>query len=94
MTQDATAEEPKKGAARIILIDGLLIRGGFFALWMIVGGFCIDWFFGRTTSFVEYVSSRATWTYFAFFLFVFGLFIGLDMWFRQKGAKAERYKIT
>lgn len=94
MAGDSGDEKPEKSLFRIILVDGFLIRGGLFALWMFVGGFCADWLLGRNVSFVDYTSSRTTWTNFLFYFLAFGLFIAVDEWFRHEGSEVEQYNIT
>ncbi len=78
------AEKRKKGIARYLMFDGILLAGGPFAVVMQVVGFFLLRDEGQ--SFGEYFSSTRTWVTFFLHATLFGLVIGSINWWRNERA--------
>ena len=79
---------------RLVLIDGLIKRGGLFALWMLIAGYFVKWIFEEGVAIVDYLLSGKTWTSFGFHFLFFGLFMAIQNWLGYRGSKVEKYTIT
>jgi len=86
-SEDVWAEKRKRGLARYLFFDGVLIMGGPFAVVMQVVGY----FFLRDEGqgFSEYFSSSRTWVTFFFHATVFGLIMGYINWWRNDKSFAK-----
>jgi hypothetical protein len=83
----------ESSSAKLILLDGLIINGGLFAVLMTVANFFLEWYHsGQAIN--EYLIASKTWYTFLYYFLFFGLFIGISNWVKSKGKKVERYKIT
>lgn len=80
-----SSEHSRKGAARTILIDGLLFKGGLFALAMLVGGYFIKSYFYEPTVY-DYITAAETWVTFAYYFLSFGSIMGLFEYAKAKRA--------
>jgi uncharacterized membrane protein len=80
------AEKRKRGLARYLMFDGILITGGPFAVVMQVIGFFLLRDEGQT--FGQYFSASRTWMTFFFHATLFGLIIGFINWRRNEKAAA------
>jgi uncharacterized membrane protein len=74
------SEKRKRGLARYLMFDGILLTGGPFAVVMQVIGFFLLRDEGQ--SFGQYFSSSRTWVTFFFHATLFGLIIGFINWRR------------
>jgi H+/Cl- antiporter ClcA len=82
------AEKRKRGLARYLLIDGILITGGPFAVVMqVVGYFLLA---DASQSFGQYFSSMRTWLTFLLHGILFGLIVGYINWRRNEKAFAGK----
>jgi hypothetical protein len=81
------AEKRKKGLARYLMIDGVLITGGPFAVVMQVVGYFFLSDEGQT--FGQYFSASRTWITFFFHATLFGGIIGFINWRRAEKAFGE-----
>ena len=59
------------------------MSGGKFALLMLIGGFFIERYF-EDQSLSDYLTAGETWYRTLFYLVFFGIFVGLDNWFRKE----------
>lgn len=86
-TAEQWAEKRSKGLLKFLLIDGILINGGPFAVVMQVVGV----FFLRAEGqpWGEYFSSTRTWTTFFLHATLFGLTMGFLNWWRNERAFAS-----
>ena len=80
-----SSEHSRKGAARTILIDGLVVKGGIFALAMLVGGYFIRNYFHALTVY-DYMTAAETWVTFAYYFLSFGSIMGLFEYARAQRA--------
>ncbi len=80
------AVKRKRGLGRYLLIDGILITGGPFALVLQVVGYFL--FPGDAQSFGQYFSDSTTWVRFFFHGTLFGLTMGFINWRRNEKAFA------
>ena len=78
------AEKRKRGLARYLMFDGILLTGGPFAVVMQVIGVFLLRDEGQTIG--QYFSSSRTWTTFFFHGTLFGLIIGFLNWRRNENA--------
>ena len=90
--EEVWAEKRKRGLGRYLLIDGILITGGPFAVVMQVVGF----FFLRDEgqAFSQYFNASRTWITFFFHATIFGLIMGLINWFGNEKAHKHRADIS
>ena len=86
-TREVWLEKRKRGLVRYLLVDGILIAGGPFAVLMQVLGYFI--FPNDAQSFGEYFSSSITWVRFILHGTVFGLIVGFLNWKRSEAAFAN-----
>lgn len=86
-TREVWLEKRKRGLARYLLLDGILITGGPFAVIMQVLGYFL--FPGDAQSFGEYFSSSITWLRFILHGTLFGLIVGFLNWKRSEAAFAN-----
>lgn len=78
------AEKRKLGLARYLIIDGILITGGPFAVVMqIIGLFLLR---EESQTIGQYFTSSRTWTTFFFHGTLFGLVIGYLNWRRNESS--------
>ena len=75
-------EKRGRGLGRYLLVDGILITGGPFAVVMQVIGYFL--FGGQYESFGAYFSSPRTWVTFILHGTMFGLIIGFIKWRRNE----------
>ncbi len=87
-SKEVWAEKRKRGLARYLMFDGILITGGPFAVVMQVIGFFVLRDEGQT--FGQYFSSSKTWMTFFFHATLFGLIIGFINWRRNERAFAAQ----
>lgn len=86
-TAEAWAEKRKKGLARYLMFDGVIITGGPFALVMqVIGYFLLT---DPGTSFGQYFSASRTWMTFFFHATLFGAIMGFINWRRNERAFAS-----
>jgi len=78
----AWAEKRKKGIVKYLLIDGILLTGGPFALVLQVVGYFLLTESG--TSFGQYFTESRTWMTFFFHGTLFGGIMGLINWRRNE----------
>lgn len=81
--------EPDQTWVKLILIDGLLVGGTKFAILMLVGGYFIEWYFDGL-SLSGYLSGGITWYRLLFYFVIFGLFVGIDEWYRNDLRRSRR----
>jgi len=86
--EDVWAEKKKRGLVRYLLVDGILITGGPFAVILQVVGYFL--FPGDAQSFGQYFADTTTWVRFFFHGTLFGLIMGFINWRRNERAFAER----
>ena len=84
---DQWAEKRKRGLARFLLIDGILITGGPFAVLLQVLGYFL--FPGDAQSFGQYFAESMTWIRFILHGTLFGLVMGFVNWRRNERAFAK-----
>ena len=72
------------GLMRYLLVDGILIMGGPFAVVMQVAGYFV--FRDDFQSFGDYFASSVTWVRFFFHGTLFGLIMGYISWWRNESA--------
>ena len=83
-SKEIWAEKRRRGLARFLLIDGVLITGGPFAVVMqIIGVFLLR---DEGQSIGQYFSSTQTWITFLLHGTLFGLIIGGINWYRNQKA--------
>jgi hypothetical protein len=78
---DAWAEKKKRGLVRYLLVDGILITGGPFAVILQVVGYFL--FPGEAETFGQYFADGTTWIRFFFHGTLFGLIMGFINWRRN-----------
>ena len=76
------AEKRKKGIGRYLLIDGILITGGPFAVILQVVGYFL--FPGSAQTFGQYFADSTTWVRFILHGTLFGLIMGFINWRRAE----------
>ena len=81
------AEKRKRGLLRYLLIDGILLTGGPFAVVMQVIGFFLLRDEGQT--FGQYFSSIRTWITFLSHGTLFGVIMGLINWWSNNKNSAD-----
>ena len=81
------AEKRKRGLAKYLIYDGILITGGPFAVVMQIIGVFILRDEGQTIG--QYFSAPRTWMTFFFHATLFGLIIGFINWRRNEKAAAS-----
>jgi len=84
------AEKRKKGLFRYLLIDGILITGGPFAVVMQIIGVFLLREDGQTIG--QYFTSERTWLTFMLHGTLFGLIVGYMKWRRNEAAFADSAK--
>ena len=85
-SKEIWAAKRQRGLARFLLIDGILITGGPFAVVMqIVGAFVLR---DENQTIGQYFSAPRTWVTFLLHGALFGLIIGLINWYRNQKAFA------
>jgi len=85
-SKDIWAVKRQRGLARFLLIDGILITGGPFAVVMqIIGVFLLR---DEGQSIGQYFTASRTWITFLLHGTLFGLIIGLINWYRNERAFA------
>ena len=83
-SKEIWAEKRKRGLARFLLIDGVLITGGPFAVVMqIIGVFLLR---DEGQSIGQYFTATQTWITFLLHGTLFGLIIGGINWYRNQKA--------
>ena len=86
-SKEIWAVKRQRGLARFLLIDGILITGGPFAVVMqIIGVFVLR---DEGQSIGQYFSSSRTWITFLLHGTLFGLIIGIINWYRNQKAFAS-----
>jgi hypothetical protein len=85
-SQQDWLEKRNKGLFRYLLVDGILITGGPFAVVMQVIGYFL--FGGQYESFGAYFGASRTWVTFFFHATLFGLIMGFIKWRRNEKAFA------
>ncbi len=80
------AEKRKRGIGRFLLIDGILIMGGPFAVVMQVLGVFLLREEGQSIG--EYFTATRTWVTFLLHGTLFGLIMGFVNWYRNEKAFA------
>ena len=85
-SHDIWAEKRKRGLVRYLLIDGILITGGPFAVVLQVVGY----FLGDAQSFGQYFADSMTWVRFFFHGTLFGLIMGFINWRRSERSFAAQ----
>lgn len=83
-SHDSWTEKRKLGLARFLLIDGVLLTGGPFAVILQVVGYFLLADEGQ--SFGQYFTSSRTWMTFFFHGTLFGGIMGLVKWRRNEKA--------
>lgn len=81
-------EKRKKGIARYLMFDGILLMGGPFAVVMQAVGYFI--LADASESFGQYFSSTRTWITFFFHATLFGSIMGYIKWRRNEREFASR----
>jgi len=76
----------EKGLFRYLLVDGIFITGGPFAVLLQVVGYFL--FPGEAQSFGQYFADTTTWVRFILHGTLFGLIMGLINWRRNEKAFA------
>lgn len=85
-SRDIWAEKRKRGLVRFLLIDGILISGGPFAVVMqIIGVFLLR---DENQTIGQYFTSNRTWITFLLHGTLFGLIMGFINWYRNEKAFA------
>lgn len=84
---EAWTVKREKGLGRYLLVDGILLTGGPFAVTMQIVGLFIYWY--DYPSFAAYFTDTLTWTRFILHGVLFGLIIGYIKWRRNERAFAE-----
>jgi hypothetical protein len=79
--------------AKTIILDGLIIDGGLFAVLTTFLDFLFAWY-RHEQGFGSFFSASETWYRFLFSFLFFGLIMGITKWVRKLGSKVESYKIT
>jgi uncharacterized membrane protein len=77
-----------RGLLRYLLIDGILIMGGPFAVAMQLAGFFVFADDGET--FGQYFATSMTWVRFILHGVLFGLIMGYISWWRNERSFASR----
>ena len=77
----------ESGLMRYLLVDGVLIMGGPFAVAMQIAGYFVFVDDGQT--FGQYFAAPATWVRFILHGVLFGLIMGFISWRRNEGAFAR-----
>lgn len=85
-TAETWAEKRKRGLGRFLLIDGILITGGPFALVLQVVGYFL--FPGEAQTFGQYYMDSMTWVRFILHGTLFGSIMGFVNWRRNERACA------
>ena len=85
--EDVWAEKKKRGLVRYLLVDGILITGGPFAVILQVVGYFL--FPGDAQTFGQYFADSTTWVRFFFHGTLFGLIMGFINWRRNERAFTE-----
>lgn len=86
--EDVWAAKRAKGIWRFLLVDGILITGGPFAVILQVVGYFL--FPGEAQSFGQYFADSTTWVRFVLHGTLFGLVMGFVNWRRNEKAYAEQ----
>ena len=81
-------EKRKRGLARYLMFDGVLLTGGPFAVVMQVVGYFL--FGSQYDTFGGYFSASKTWITFFFHATLFGLIMGFINWRRNEKAFAAK----
>lgn len=89
-TPEHWEEKRRKGLGRFLLVDGILLTGGPFAVVMQIVGFFLTW--GDYPSFGAYFTASRTWATFLLQGVLFGLIIGYINWRRNEKSYAEPAK--
>ena len=85
-SKDIWAVKRQRGIVKFLLIDGILITGGPFAVVMqIIGVFLLR---DEGQSIGQYFTATRTWVTFLLHGTLFGLIIGLINWYRNEKAFA------
>jgi|APDOM4702015118_1054815.scaffolds.fasta_scaffold06250_3 uncharacterized membrane protein YidH (DUF202 family) len=90
--EEIWAEKRKFGVKRYLLVDGIVITGGPFAVVMQAVGFFFLRDEGQTFS--QYFSTSRTWITFFFHATLFGLIMGLLNWFRNEKAYKSKTDLS
>ena len=85
-SEAAWAEKRKSGLTRYLLLDGILITGGPFAVVLQAVGY---FFPSEAQSFGQYFADSTTWIRFFFHGTLFGLIMGFINWRRNERAYVE-----
>ncbi len=85
-TVDQWKEKRERGLLRFLLIDGILIAGGPFAVILQVVGYFL--FPGDAQTFGQYFVDSMTWVRFILHGTLFGLIMGFVNWRRNERAVA------
>jgi uncharacterized membrane protein len=87
ISAEGWTEKRNKGIARYLMVDGILMAGGPFAVLMQVMGYLF--LADASQSFRDYFGSSRTWTTFFLHATLFGLVMGFINWKRNEKAFAE-----
>ncbi len=85
-SDEVWAEKRKRGLLRYLLLDGILITGGPFAVILQVVGYFL--FPGDAQTFGQYFADSTTWLRFVLHGTLFGLVMGFINWRRSEKAFA------
>lgn len=85
-SKEIWAEKRKRGLGRFLIIDGILIMGGPFAVVMQILGIFLFREEGQTIG--QYFTSTRTWVTFLLHGTLFGLIMGFVNWYRNEKAFA------
>ena len=88
MNAEQWSEKRSRGIGRYLLVDGILITGGPFAVVMQIIGYFL--FGGQYESFGAYFTAQRTWVTFILHGTLFGLIMGFIKWRRNERAFATR----
>ena len=87
-SEDVWAEKRKRGLVRYLLVDGILIMGGPFAVILQVVGYFL--FPLEAQTFGQYFAHPMTWVRFMLHGTLFGLIMGFVNWRRSEKEFAAR----
>lgn len=90
MTVVDWAEKRKHGIVRYLLVDGILMTGGPFAVVLQVLGYFL--FPEGAETFGQYFTSSTTWLRFVLHGTLFGLVMGFIKWRRNESEYTRTYK--
>jgi hypothetical protein len=85
-TREAWLEKRRRGLFRYLLIDGVLLMGGPFAVVLQVAGYFV--FADEGQTFGQYFASPSTWARFFAHGLLFGIIMGYISWWRNQRASA------